>query len=273
MLDEFQRAVGLSYVKTSGEESRDRHHDFIVAMEDNISKIESSFQESALSEGKKPSPWVRLDESENNELALFLSGSSGHSALKNESRDDTKQQGMADHSESSDDSVRWGAKEARSLTPHGHRRAASASADFGAWEIAVTECQQNSSNGQPLRIPRKVPSVSGLLSSMEFAPKIKWPIPKNGGKKWRAMDINQESDIIPLHSSKVTKDINTCYEKSKTCLDGCDEYDKQLYGWYGVIQRQLQRSQYQMQYSRPVQVVIWVVLLLFLVVLVAFRAL
>ena len=57
--------------------------------------------------------------------------------------------------------------------------------------------------------------------------------------------------------------INLCYEKSKSCLEGCDEcYDKQLYGWYGAIQRQLQRSQYHMQYSRPMQVVFSAVILL-----------
>lgn len=58
------------------------------------------------------------------------------------------------------------------------------------------------------------------------------------------------------------KGIKICYEKSKSCLDGCDVYDKQLYGWYGTIQRQLQRSQYHMQYSRPVQVVFSIILLL-----------
>lgn len=278
-LDEFQRAVGLSYVNTSGEESRDRHREFIVAMEDHISKVEGSLQESSLSQGKKTLPWVRLDEGESKELALFLSGTSAFLG-----KDDTKQQGSAD------DSIRWGAKEARSLKSHGHRRAAS---DIGAWNIVVAESQPNPSSGQPLRIPRRVPSVSGLLGSIEFAPKIK--LPKNGGKKWKAKDINQESDIIPLHSSQLTKvrfsvhvksanqsiemysifnrtsiifvillqDIHSCYEKSKTCLGGCDEcYDKQLYGWYGAIQRQLQRSQYQMQYSRPVQVVIWIVVVL-----------
>lgn len=60
--------------------------------------------------------------------------------------------------------------------------------------------------------------------------------------------------------------INVCYEKSKSCLDGYDDYyDKQLYGWYGAIQRQVQRSQYQMQYSRPVQVALSTILLLCLI--------
>lgn len=59
---------------------------------------------------------------------------------------------------------------------------------------------------------------------------------------------------------------NTCYDRNKSCLDGCDDcYDKQLYGWYGAVQRQLQRSQYYMQYRRPVRIVFSVFLLIFLI--------
>lgn len=64
-----------------------------------------------------------------------------------------------------------------------------------------------------------------------------------------------------------SKGIDVCYERSKSCLAGCDDcYDnKQLYGWYGAVQRLLQRSQYQMQYRRPLQVVFSIVLLLGLI--------
>lgn len=66
--------------------------------------------------------------------------------------------------------------------------------------------------------------------------------------------------IDSIHCS-IWKGNNACNERSNSCLDGCDEYDKQLYGWYGAIQRQLQRSQYHMQYSRPTKVAFWIVLL------------
>ena len=50
---------------------------------------------------------------------------------------------------------------------------------------------------------------------------------------------------------------NACYEKTKSCLSSCghEVCDKQLYGWFGALQRQLQRSQYQIQYGRPVQLI------------------
>ena len=47
------------------------------------------------------------------------------------------------------------------------------------------------------------------------------------------------------------------------CEEDC--YDKQLHGWYGALQRQLQRSQYQMRYSKSLQATIWILLLVFLI--------
>lgn len=61
------------------------------------------------------------------------------------------------------------------------------------------------------------------------------------------------------------KGINACYERSKSCLENGDDcYQKQLYGWYGGIQRQLQRSQYYVQYSRPTQIIFWILVLIFI---------
>lgn len=65
----------LSYDKKSTDDTKDRHRDFINAMESQISRVESSWNDSSVSTGKPPRPWVRLDEGERRELALFLSGS------------------------------------------------------------------------------------------------------------------------------------------------------------------------------------------------------
>ena len=60
----------------------------------------------------------------------------------------------------------------------------------------------------------------------------------------------------------IIQGIGACYEKSKSCLSSYSNasYDKQLYGWFGALQRQLQRSQYQIQYGRPNQTIFWVIL-------------
>ncbi|PON54246.1 Syntaxin 6, N-terminal [Parasponia andersonii] len=280
-LEEFERAVRSSYVRSSNDDAKDRHHEFVVAIENQISNVENSLQESSHLEGKASQPWVCLDEGECNELALFLSGSPASEDVnpaKIRARDNEKLQGLdkelvLDCSKNSPRSAEWGSQDTREEKSleleklRGHRRTASASADIGSWKIAVFDDSlvPSSSNQLPEQPVRKIPSLSGFLSSMESASKLKWS--KNGFRKWKATDCHQETDTALLRPTQLTRGINACYEKSKSCLDSCDDcYDRQLYGWYGAIQRQLQRSQYQMQYSRPVQITIWIVLLLCLIV-------
>jgi len=67
------------------------------------------------------------------------------------------------------------------------------------------------------------------------------------------------AESISLRDQQLSQRINTCYEGSKSCLSSCGDEtcDKQLDGWVGAIQRQFQRSQYQIQYGRPIQMIIW----------------
>ncbi|XP_044511183.1 uncharacterized protein LOC123229440 isoform X3 [Mangifera indica] len=273
-LEEFARAVKSNYIKSSIDDARDRHKQFIIAIEDQILKIEMSLEDSARTEGKASLPWVCLDEGECNELALFLSGpsmSDDKALVKGQAKENevplvTVKEPTLDYLTNSSQSVQWDSLEAMDEKPYGHRRTASACADVGTWNIAISDdgCQQNSSKEKPTLPPRKIPSVSGFLNSMESVAKLK--LSKNGIRKWKSVDRFQEADTALLKASQLTRGINACYEKSKSCLDSCDDcYDKQLYGWYGSIHRLLQRSQYQMQYCRPVQVALWIVLLLCLI--------
>ncbi|XWS25542.1 hypothetical protein CRYUN_Cryun27aG0077000 [Craigia yunnanensis] len=273
-LEEFERAVQSSYSQSSSEDARDRHREFIVAIVDQILKIEKSLQESACSDGKTSMPWVRLDEGERNELALFLYGPSvsGDKKLppKSHGRDNDNPHGInkdsvQDCSKIPSQNLEWSSFEAKGEKSHGHRRTASASADIGAWKIAICDdvLLQNSSNGQPSIPLGKVPSFSAFLNSMESVGKVKWS--KNGIGKWKAVNRHQESDTELLRPPQLARGIDACSERSRSCLDCDDSYDKQLYGWHGAIQRQLQRSQYQMQYGCPIQLAVWVVLFLCLI--------
>ncbi|KAK8581034.1 hypothetical protein V6N13_144083 [Hibiscus sabdariffa] len=278
-LEEFKRAVHSSYNENSSEDARDRHQEFIAAIEDPVSKIEKALQESALSEGKTSMPWVRLDEGERDDLALFLSGPSVSGEMKlppkvhsraNEIPQRINIESVPDSSKNSGHSVEWSSSEAKGEKSHGHRRIASA-ADIDSWKIAIDDdaLQQNYSNDQLSIPPRKVPSFSGFLNSMESVAKVKWS--KNGFRKWKAVDRDQESNIELLRPPQLARGLNACYERSKSCIDCDDNYDKQLYGWYGAIQRQLQRSQYQMQYGHPVRLAIWAVLIFCLIVLITYH--
>ncbi|RDX69013.1 hypothetical protein CR513_51928, partial [Mucuna pruriens] len=267
-LEEFERAVRSSYSRSSSEEARNRHRDFVTAIEDKIMKVEHLLNESIVLGGKASLPWLRLDEGEQNELALFLSGMpapESNDPVWSNSRGIEDPQ-LSDKVLSSNCSKNfhvssgWG--ESKEEISHWHRRAASASADISFLKISVhDDAQQWSSSSSSSGPMHKVPSLSGFLSSMESISKLKWP--RNGYRKLKAADHCKETDSALLPTADLNRGNNARCERTKSSLDSCDEcYNKQLYGWYGAIRRQLQRSQYQMQYSQPVRIAVWIVVLL-----------
>lgn len=70
-LEEFERAVRMSYGNCRDENRIARHQQFVVAMESQISMVEAAF---SMDEGRAPFQWVKLDETERDDLAMFLSG-------------------------------------------------------------------------------------------------------------------------------------------------------------------------------------------------------
>uniref|UniRef100_A0A7N0SXJ3 Syntaxin 6/10/61 N-terminal domain-containing protein n=1 Tax=Kalanchoe fedtschenkoi TaxID=63787 RepID=A0A7N0SXJ3_KALFE len=236
-LEEFSRAVRSSYKENSDEDSK-RHGDFVHAIGDQIAAVDKSLADASAAEGKPPTPWVRLDERERNELALFLSAGPRASQGQdddNNNNNDVHQENVNDRE--NDGSRNFGFGHV-GLAPkggkaNGHRRTASASADMEAWKISVADdvaYPVGSNNCRPDPPPRRIPSVLGLLSTMgmESASKFNWPV--NGYRKLKVAD-SLESELPPLPR-------------------GVKE-----------AQRLLRRSQYQMQYSRPVQIFLWIALL------------
>lgn len=78
-MEEFERAVCLSYRNNSDDVTITRHREFVSAIEDQISRVETALKESLEVEGKKPFRWVNLDKEECDDLAHFLSGTPGTS--------------------------------------------------------------------------------------------------------------------------------------------------------------------------------------------------
>lgn len=66
----------MSYGLRQDDNSTTRHRQFILAIENQISRVEAALRESFLEEGKQPLRWVNLDEQERDDLAAFLSGTS-----------------------------------------------------------------------------------------------------------------------------------------------------------------------------------------------------
>lgn len=234
-LEEFEKAVKQSYSQFSCDDTKARHRDFITAMESQVLRVEKCLDESVGVTGKPPRPWVRLDEGESDELALFLSGKPA-AVVENTSNEN-----------------KFNNK---------HRRTASAGADIGSWNITIDDDATvggvDEKREQP---PRKIPSFSGFLNTIESVSKSQWS--SNGYRKLKVID-QKLPETLP-----VSRGINAYYERSKSCLEtGDDCYQKQLYGWYGAVQRQLQRSQYYVQYSRPTQMIFSVLVLIFLFALI-----
>ncbi|XP_057462791.1 uncharacterized protein LOC130752919 isoform X1 [Actinidia eriantha] len=75
-LEEFEKAVRLSYRHRADDFAMARHRQFVEAIESQISRVETSLRESFSEQGKQTLRWVNLNEDECNDLASFLSGTS-----------------------------------------------------------------------------------------------------------------------------------------------------------------------------------------------------
>lgn len=73
-MEEFEKAVRLSYGQRGDDHTTARHKQFIAAIENQISHVETALRESFSVEGKQPLRWVHLDEEECDDFAAFLSG-------------------------------------------------------------------------------------------------------------------------------------------------------------------------------------------------------
>ncbi|CAA7393562.1 unnamed protein product [Spirodela intermedia] len=295
-LEEFDRASRSNGpANETDDDSRKRHSQFVAAIGNQILAVEGALKDLEIEGGRTPLVWVRLDEGERDELAMFLSGPQSSIEQKmrlvapctalNEGKkipplapgsgngwSETKginREVRIDLPKSSVVSNEPGAKDAREERKHGHRRAASVGADLGTWKSSISneDSPRRSLNERPDMPPPKVLSFSGLSMAAESTWRIKWV--KNGFRKWKGSDQHHTSDSIPLKTNQYSQDLDTFCEKGKSCLSDCgdESYDKQIYGCIGTFQRQLQRSQYQIQYGRPIQVIFWVALAFLLITL------
>ncbi|CAL0327097.1 unnamed protein product [Lupinus luteus] len=201
-LDEFQRAVSSSHSKSSSEDAIVRHTLFISAINSKITEIEHGLLESAHSGDKASLHWVRLDEGERDELALFLSGmstsepksphkciSSGSENIQSSDKDSSRI-----FSDNLHVSFGKGSSEAVEVKSHEHSRTASADADIASWEITVSVQMKNSSNNS------SGPTISGFLNSTESVSKWNWP--KNGYRKLQAVNHYQGTDDTLLPTTR-----------------------------------------------------------------------
>lgn len=271
-LDELARAVRSNdLVMSAGKDTRARHDDFVTAIGYRILEVENYLKESNLADGRGPLSWVHLDEDERDDLAAFLSASpfqqkdkvvtipsagdievgSNAARMKNDISTDSSKD-----SAGSTDLISGRAKED---LHRGHRRAASASADIGSWSMSIpNECEgttEQLSDGSDKLPLHKIVKTCALTSTLQSKTRTKW---KNGAVRWAGSNQQDVEEAIPLNTSQLSQGLEECFERNKSCLSTCDEhtYNKKLHGWLGALRRQLQRSQYQIQYGHHIQLIV-----------------
>ncbi|CAN6285249.1 unnamed protein product [Urochloa humidicola] len=270
-LDELERAIRSNdQIISAGKDTRARHGDFVAAIGYRILEVENNLNQSNVAEGRGPLSWVHLDEGERDDLAAFLSAGPFQQKDKmvTTSAGDIEVGGNAtrmkndistDSSKDSAGSTELISGRAKEDLHRGHRRAVSASADIGSWSMSIpNECEgalEQSSDG-PHKAPLlKIVKTCALTSALQSKPRTKG---KNGAVRWAGVNQKDIEEAIPLSTSQLTQGLDGCFERNKSCLSTCDEdtYNKKLYGWLGALHRQLQRSQYQIRYGGPVQLII-----------------
>ncbi|XP_072991271.1 uncharacterized protein [Typha latifolia] len=283
-LEELLRAINSSDEALSvGEDTWARHDQFLTAISSQIMTVENSLKVSNIEEGEVGLSWVKLDEDERDELALFLScqlperdiSSNGNLDIGEKVGNQNKEASIdfVKNSRQSTELSSWDMREERLK---GHRRVASAGADIGSWNISIPsegeDTSERSSDDCPNMALPKILSYSALNGALESKPRMKWY--RNGLRKWKGCNQNDAEESIPLRNHQLSQGINECFERSKSCLSSSREetYNKKIYGWVGVLQRQIQRSQYRIQYGHSLKIILLVTLSVLFIVMLALKA-
>lgn len=265
-LEELEMAVRQDDEAISAREATvTRHNDFVEAISDRIGMVEKSLKESNV-EGEAESGlmWATLDKGERDELTLFLSSPCSEGEKLPLILSDVETSGGLKNSPYQLNDFSLGLKD--------HCRIASGIAEVGLLVDSV------STEGSPLRLsdeqsnlpPPRLSTLFDLRTAESSSKPKKWY--KNGFRKWKNQSQEDMEESLPLRNHHLSPGMNECYERSKRCISDCtdESYHKNRHDWFGAFQRQLQRSQYQIQYGRPLQMMIWITvtaLLLFLFVL------
>ncbi|XP_057967840.1 uncharacterized protein LOC131157584 isoform X3 [Malania oleifera] len=238
-LEEFDRAVRLSYRSCFEENTTTRHRQFVAAIQNQISCVEVALKEYLNEDDKEPLQWVNLDEEERSDLVMFLSGTSGSLPT---AKDEYVELGpsmknFASKNQYNKEDVDLDFNSISSHVPDeikdkasGSRRTWS-SPNFGALKIVIADEDEQ----------RKA-----SMSSVEATPKEKGAKPMFWKQWFRGH--SQAKGGIPSYIQ----------------LRGFS-WINQLFGRVTVFQRQLQGPQY-LQFSCSVRLMLGLMLTIFLIV-------
>lgn len=196
-LEQFERAVSSSNDKYSLEEGTvARRRQFIVAIEDQISRVQKEINGSSIDNGRRGLNWVKLDDEERDDLVAFLSAPAEFYSQLNSTATDSSYHipsrqknvpiGMNDHKdvalivkdihEVSSRQISSVKSDICSLADelHGHR--INLSSGDAYWKIdignEIDDDRKLSSNGVPAS--SQTTALSGIRRSTESLTRVRW---------------------------------------------------------------------------------------------------
>ncbi|KAG9455856.1 hypothetical protein H6P81_000364 [Aristolochia fimbriata] len=279
-LEEFEKAVKVSHQKYLAENTIARHRQFVVAIENQISRIEKALHDSLIEEGKQPMRWVQLDDSERDDLALFLSGPARTSQEVKGALDiglDQTQTAELDTFKGYKETVTINQDSkyvvelaVKDLEPRDKRSSVGESSngqnelwrspDIGALQIVVADENMQIEPLDKAQKARQVFDFCGIIRNAEVLTKLS--LFKNSFRKAKTEEDMQakaaSTRVLPITRNEVIRN----------CLGACNRssnipYARQLFKRVGGYARHVQVSQY---HSSSLQISLIFMLLLFLAV-------
>jgi hypothetical protein len=262
-LEEFERAVRLSYGHRGEDHSTARHSQFVAAIESQISRVESALRESYIEQGKQPLRWVNLDEDERDDLAAFLSGTTTQIAEsdKNELLE-SRPYSMSTFLENQNKG------KAASLEPN------NASSQRDTLEIVCVKDELDLKKDVNYAMEvENAGSRNDVICQAERTANTRrtWSTPNFGALKIVIADECQDNNRLmsEYESTPKEKGSKLVFWKKKSSdlsqANGAVSLLNQLYGWVSGSQRQLQNSP-RLHYGRSIQVTLVLMLTIFLIV-------
>ncbi|XP_062078627.1 uncharacterized protein LOC133783105 [Humulus lupulus] len=261
-LEEFERAVRLSYGHRSDDHSTARHSQFIAAIESQISRVEAALRESYIEQGKQPLRWVNLDEDERDDLAAFLSGTT---QIVPSDRDESLELRPSTKSTLLENQIK---EKATSLEPN-----ASSQRDT-LDEIVCVKDELNLNKDVNYAIElENVGSRNDVICQAERTANTRrtWSTPNFGALKIVIADDRQNENNLMSEYENTPKEKGSklVFWKKKSAelsqANGAVNLLNQLFGWVSGSQRPLQNSP-RLHYGRSVQVTLVLMLTIFLIV-------
>ncbi|XP_042389563.1 uncharacterized protein LOC121981213 [Zingiber officinale] len=271
-LEELEHAVKLNdEALSAGEDVRARHGEFVSAIGNRILAIEDFIRETHQETGKNTLTWVRLDESERDELAKFLSSPTAkeRKEIISSATNGNEWNGFATNNRET--LIIHSKNPLEDGKVYAYPRSASCAGDLGACKITIRsegeDTSEKSSDDRPNLPTPRVFSFSVLSNALDSKSKMPWC--NYEFKNWTAQNQNDLIESVPLRNHELRREYNPYYERSKSNLSqyGQATYAKYLYGYLGAFQRLLQRSQYHVRYGYRVKLILWAIAAVSLIVI------